>query len=294
MVSDKKSWLQSWLFCLPALTLLFALTLLPLWRTFHDSLTDAHLGAAKAANWVGLKNYIYLLQDPDWWHSVKNTFIFTVISVFFETLIGLGIALLLHSNIRGRGLLRTAVLIPWAIPAVVSARIWAWMFNDMYGVINEILIRLGIISHPIAWLADDRWAMATLVLVDVWKTTPFMALLLLAGLQSIPTSLHEASQVDGASAWKEFRSVTLPLLRPALGVAILFRLLDALRIFDLPFVLTSNSKSTSVISIYARQQMVDFQDVGYGSAAAFLIFCMTAVVAVLYLASAKRQLGLER
>jgi trehalose/maltose transport system permease protein len=161
-------------------------------------------------------------------------------------------------------------------------------------VVNEELSRLGIISSPVAWLADPRLAMTTLVIVDVWKTTPFMALLILAGLQSIPTSVHEASQVDGASTWREFRSVTLPLLRPAIGVAVLFRMLDALRIFDLPFVLTSNSKSTSVISIYARQQMVDFQDVGYGSAAAFLIFCMTAVIAVIYLATARKQLGLER
>lgn len=294
MVKKDREWLQPWLFCLPALVALLALTLVPLLRTLRDSLTNARLGVSEAIHFVGLENYSFLLRDPDWWHSVKNTLIFTVFSVFLETLLGLGIALLLHSNIRGRGALRTAVLIPWAIPAVVSARIWAWMFNDMYGVINELLTRTHIISTPIAWLADSRWAMATLVAVDVWKTTPFMALLILAGLQSIPTSVHEASQVDGASAWREFIAVTLPLLRPAIGVAILFRMLDALRIFDLPFVLTSNSKSTSVISIYARQQMVDFQDVGYGSAAAFLIFCMTGVIALIYLASAKKQLGLEK
>jgi trehalose/maltose transport system permease protein len=294
MVKKERPGLQPWLFCLPALLILISLTILPLVRTVRDSFTSAHLGAAQAAHWIGLENYVYLLRDPDWWHSVKNTLIFTACSVFLETLLGLGTALLLHSNLKGRGALRTAVLIPWAIPAVVSARIWAWMFNDLYGVVNEVLSRIGAISSPVAWLADPRLAMTTLVIVDVWKTTPFMALLILAGLQSIPISVHEASQVDGASAWREFISVTLPLLRPAIGVAVLFRMLDALRIFDLPFVLTSNSKSTSVISIYARQQMVDFQDVGYGSAAAFLIFCMTAAIAVIYLASAKKQLGLER
>ncbi len=293
-MKKENTWLQPWLFCFPALALLLALTFLPLARTLRDSFTDARLGVSQAKAWVGLENYFYLLRDPDWWHSVRNTLIFTASSVTLETIIGLGIALLLHSNIRGRGALRTAVLIPWAIPAVVSARIWAWLFNDMYGVINELLIRIRLISSPIAWLADNRWAMGTLVIVDVWKTTPFMALLLLAGLQSIPTSVHEASQVDGASAWREFVSVTLPLLKPAIGVAVLFRLLDALRIFDLPFVLTSNSKSTSVISIYARQQLVDFQDVGYGSAASFLIFCMTAVVAMIYLTASRKQLGLEK
>lgn len=294
MVRRENQWLQPWLFCLPALVILLAITILPLARTLRDSFTDAHLGLSRAIRWVGFENYSYLLRDPDWWHSVRNTAVFTLFSVSLETILGLGIALLLHSNISGRGALRTAVLIPWAIPAVVSARIWAWMFNDMYGVVNELLLRMGIISSPIAWLADTRWAMTTLVVVDVWKTTPFMALLLLAGLQSIPTSVHEASQVDGASAWREFISITLPLLRPAIGVAVLFRLLDALRIFDLPFVLTSNSKSTSVISIYARQQLVDFQDVGYGSAASFLIFMMTAIIAVAYLATARKQLGLER
>lgn len=294
MVRKEREWIQPWLFCLPALAILLAITILPLARTVRDSFTNAHLGFAQSKEWIGLENYRYLLRDPDWWHSVKNTLIFTGCSVFLETLLGLGIALILHSNLKGRGALRTAVLIPWAIPAVVSARIWAWMFNDLYGVVNEILSRLGLISSPVAWLADPKLAMTTLVVVDVWKTTPFMALLILAGLQSIPISVHEASQVDGASAWREFRSVTLPLLRPAIGVAILFRMLDALRIFDLPFVLTSNSKSTSVISIYARQQMVDFQDVGYGSAAAFLIFCMTAAIAVIYLATARKQLGLER
>jgi trehalose/maltose transport system permease protein len=293
MVTREKSWLQSWLFCLPALALLLAVTALPLFRTFRDSFTDARLGLAHAAHWIGFDNYTYLFKDLDWWRSALNTAIFTLSSVIIETILGVGIALLLHSKIRARGALRTAILIPWAIPAVVSARIWAWIFNDMYGVLNEVLLRAHIIREPIAWLADNRWAMATLVIVDVWKTTPFMTLLILAGLQSIPMSVHEASQVDGASAWREFKSITLPLLRPSIGVAVLFRMLDALRIFDLPFVLTSNSKSTAVVSIYARQQMVDFQDIGYGSAAAFLIFCLTAVIAMIYLTASRRQLGLE-
>jgi trehalose/maltose transport system permease protein len=282
------------LYCLPALLILGALTLIPLLSTLRDSLTDARLGLSEDAKWIGLQNYYYLMRDPDWWHSLKNTVVFTAISVWLETVLGLGVALLLHSKIRGRGILRTAALIPWAIPAVVSARIWSWMFNDLYGIINDILSRVGLIHHPIAWLAEDRWAMATLIVVDVWKTTPFMALLLLAGLQSSQQSVHEASQVDGASPAREFFSVTLPLLMTALGVAVLFRMLDALRIFDLPYILTSNSKATSVVSIYARQQMIDFQDVGYGSASAFFIFCITAVLAIMYLTTARRQLGLDK
>lgn len=278
----------------PAVAILALFTLYPLGRTFFYSFTDARLGNLDQPAWIWLENYFYLLRDPDWWRAAANTGVFALVSVTLEGLLGLAIALLLDSKIRARGWVRAAILVPWAIPAVVSARIWAWMFNDMYGVINEVLQRAGIASGQTAWLAEERWALWTLIAVDVWKTTPFMALLLLAGLQSIPRVVYEASRVDGASVWQEFLHVTLPLLRPALGVAILFRLLDALRIFDLPFVLTSNSRSSAVASIYARQQMIDFQEVGYGSAASFVIFCVTALIAIFYLGLSRKTLGLDR
>lgn len=283
----------AWL-CFPAVAVLGALTLYPLGRTLYFSFTDARLGNLDHPSWLGFENYAFLLRDPDWWGAARNTVFFAAASVALETVMGLGIALILDSGIRARGLLRTAVLIPWAIPAVVSARIWAWMFNDLYGVVNEALRGFGIGGDGIAWLADDRLSLLVLILVDVWKTTPFMALLLLAGLQSIPKSVREAARVDGAGPWQEFLRVTLPLLRPALWVAVLFRLLDALRVFDLPFVLTSNSRSTAVLPIYVRQQMIDFQDVGYGSAAAFLVFCATALIAIAYIGAARGQLGLKR
>jgi len=175
------------------------------------------------------------------------------------------------------------MLIPWAIPTVVSAQMWRWMYNDVYGVINDILLRLGLIAKPVAWLAEPSLVLASIVAVDVWKTTPFMALLLLAGLQSIPKELYEAAHVDGATPWQQFRYVTLPLLKPALLVALVFRTLDALRVFDVVYVMSGTNPSTMSMSVYARQQLVDFGALGYGSALSTGIFFIIAIFTVIYL-----------
>jgi trehalose/maltose transport system permease protein len=205
------------------------------------------------------------------------------VSLTAETILGLGIALALDAHFRGRGVLRAAVLIPWAIPTVVSAQMWNWMYHDVFGVINHALMGLGLISTPIAWTASPDTALLAVILVDIWKTTPFMALLLLAGLQMLPQECYESARVDGVHPVKVFLKVTLPLLKPALMVAIIFRALDALRIFDLIYVMNGNNKDTMSMSVYARQQLVDFQDVGYGSAAATLLFLIIALFTVIYL-----------
>jgi trehalose/maltose transport system permease protein len=245
--------------------------------------TDASLADLSSAEFVGFLNYYYLLQDPDWWNAVWNTLVFTAVSLTVETTLGLGIALALDAHFRGRGLLRAAVLIPWAIPTVVSAQMWAWMFHDVFGVINHVLMGIGLIGRPIAWTASPDTALLAVILVDVWKTTPFMALLLLAGLQMLPQECYESARVDGVHPVKVFLKVTLPLLKPALMVAIIFRALDAMRIFDLIYVMNGNNKDTMSMSVYARQQLVDFQDVGYGSAAATLLFLIIALFTVVYL-----------
>nr|WP_238858136.1 sugar ABC transporter permease [Faunimonas pinastri] len=252
----------------------------PLLRTVFFSFTDANLSDMSGWQFVGLDNYISLVEDPVWWRSVVNTLIFAVISVAIETALGLIIALTLDAHIPGRGLVRAAVLIPWAIPTVVSARMWAWMLNDLYGVINAALLSLGLISKPYAWLADPFLSMVSVIAVDVWKATPFMSLLLLAALQVLPREIYEAARVDGVSPVKVFFRVTLPLIRPALLVAVIFRILDALRVFDVIYVLTGNNQNTASMSIYARQQLVDFQDVGYGSAAATFLFLIVALVTI--------------
>lgn len=282
---------EPWMYCLPSILVIALVAVAPLAQTIYLAFTDARLGFVETAHWVGVRNFWVLVQDPAWWLSVSNTLLFCGVSVALELTLGLLLALVLNSRIKGRAALRAAVLIPWAIPTVVSAKMWAWMFNDIYGVINEILLRIGWIESPLAWLADRKLSLVAMILVDVWKSTPFAALLLLAGLQGIPKSILEAARVDGASRWNQFVSITLPLLRPAIVVTAIFRLLDALRVFDLPFVLTSNSKNTMVMSGFARQQLVDFQDVGYGSAASLLIFCVIGVIAVVYLALSGTELA---
>jgi len=282
---------QAWLLLTPLLTALALVALWPLARTLWLGFTAADLSDTAGAEWVGWDNYLFrydgawegVLADPLWWRSVWNTLVFTAASVSLETLLGLGIALILHRRFPGRPLVRAAVLVPWAIPTVVSAQLWGWILHDQFGMLNDLLLRLGLIETPLAWTADPDLAMVSLVVADVWKTTPFMALLLLAALQTVPRECLDAARLDGASPMRVFLRVTLPLIRPVLLVAVLFRALDAMRVFDLVYVLTPNSEDTMSMSVYARQQLVDFQDVGYGSAASTLLFLTVGLLAVGYL-----------
>jgi trehalose/maltose transport system permease protein len=269
------------LFLAPMLLVLLLVAGWPLLRTVYYAFTDATLFDLDYHEVVGLLNFRLLATDPEWWRAVWNTLLFAAVSVTLETVLGLVIALTLNAKLRARGPLRAAMLIPWAIPTVVSAQMWGWMLHDQYGVINAVLLSLGIISQPWAWVADPSLALWSVVAVDVWKTTPFVALLILAALQLVPGAVYEAARIDGLGPVGMFFRITLPLIRPGLMVAILFRLLDALRVFDLMYVLTGNSPSTASMSVYARQQLVDFQDVGFGSAAATFLVLVVAACAAL-------------
>ena len=271
----------AWLFLAPMLVALLLVAAWPLLRTVFFSFTDANLGDLSAWEFVGFGNYVFLLEDPLWWKAVGNTLSFALVSVAIETGLGLIIALTLNAHMPGRGLLRAAVLIPWAIPTVVSAKMWGWMLHDLYGVVNAMLLGIGVVDQPLAWLADPTLSLVSIIAVDVWKATPFMALLILAALQVLPGEVYEAARVDGVHPVKVFFRVTLPLIRPALLVAVIFRGLDALRVFDVIYVLTGNNENTASMSVYARQQLVDFQDVGYGSTAATCLFLVVALVTVL-------------
>lgn len=280
----------AWLFVMPMLIILLLVAAWPLLRTIWFSFTDASLADLDSAQFIGFENFLVayegdwygVLADPQWWNAVWNTAYFAVISVAIETILGMVIALVLHGSFRGRGLLRAAVLIPWAIPTIVSAKMWGWMMHDQFGIVNHLLMAVGLISNPIAWTADPDTMMMAVIMVDVWKTTPFMALLLLAALQLLPADCYEAAYVDGIHPVRVFFKVTLPLIKPALWVAIIFRLLDALRMFDLVYVLTPNSEETAMMSVFARQQLVDFQQVGYGSAASTVMFFMIALLTALF------------
>ena len=273
----------AWILVLPTLLVVVLVAGYPLAQVFYWSFFMADIAFVEPPEFVGLENYAYLFQDPDFRQALWNTLKFTVISVSLETVLGLAIALIIHSNFRGRGLVRTAILIPWAIPTVVSAKMWQWMLNDVYGVINVLGVKLGLLSQKVAFLARPELLLPSIIAVDVWKTTPFMALLLLAGLQMIPEELYEAASIDGASRWQQFWSITLPLLTPALVVALIFRTLDALRVFDVVFVMSGVNPATRTLAVYNRQTLVDFQDLGYGSAISVAILVIIFVFVFLYM-----------
>jgi len=291
-------------FLLPMITALALVAAWPLLRTIYFSFTDTSLNNLAGGEWVGFDNYLNIrtlssgrvvyrgtLVDPAWWNAVWNTFRFAIVSVSIETVLGLMVALVLNAEFKGRGLVRAAILIPWAIPTIVSAKLWAWMFNDQFGIINDMLLNLGIISQKIAWTANVDTAMFAVLLVDIWKTTPFMALLCLAGLQMIPRDMYEAAKIDGIHPVKVFFRVTLPLVKPALMVAVIFRLLDALRIFDLIYVLTPNSSATKTMSIISRENLIDFDNFAYGSAQSTLLFLIIATSVILYIWLGRVDLG---
>lgn len=225
------------------------------------------------APFVGAENYVAALTSGRFWNAFYNTSFFTVVSVSLETVIGTAMAVVMHRALRGRGIVRAAILIPWAIPTVVSALLWRWIFNTE-GIANVLT------GQSILWSADGIAAQATVIIADVWKTAPFIGLLVLAGLQIIPEEVYEAAKVDGANAWRRFTAITLPLVKPALLVAVLFRLLDTLRMFDLPYVLVGPRKqSVETLSMLAQESAVN---VRYGAAAAFAILLFLYVFAVAF------------
>ena len=283
-------------FLLPMLVTLLVVAGWPLARSIYFSFTNASLNNLYGAHWVGFANYFTwvtlpsgktfysgVLSDAAWWNAVWNTLRFAIVSVVLETVIGMGVALVLNAEFYGRGLVRAAILVPWAIPTIVSAKIWSWMLNDQFGMINDLLLKLHLISAKIAWTASADTAMIAVLIVDIWKTTPFMALLILAGLQMIPKDVYEAADVDGVHPIKQFFRITLPLVRPALMVAVIFRIMDAMRIFDLVYVLTPNSTQTKTMSVLARENLFDFDKFAYGSAISTLLFLIIATMTILYI-----------
>ncbi|BCM21163.1 trehalose transport system permease protein SugA [Mesorhizobium sp. J8] len=286
----------AWLFLAPMLFVLAVVAGWPFLRTVYYSFTDASLADLDARQWVGFDNYLSVLRlpsgrvlydgllvDPVWWRAVWNTVRFAVISVACETALGMVVALALNAEFPGRGIVRAAILIPWAIPTIVSAKMWQWMLNDQFGIINVVLLDLGLIDEKIAWTASTDTAMVAVLIVDIWKSTPFMALLILAALQMLPREILEVAKLDGASPWQVFRWVTLPLIRPAVMVAVIFRALDALRIFDLIYVLTPNNVQTKSMSIFARENLFEFDKFAYGSAASTLLFLIIGLLTIAYI-----------
>jgi multiple sugar transport system permease protein len=247
-----------------------------IWLSLHEYSVRV-AGLSRWAGPLGLRNYSNALGDAAWWSALEHTLIFTVTSVALELVIGLGMALCMHEAFKGQGLLRTVVLVPWAVLTVVTATMWRTMFVSPYGFVNTIL------GTKTVWLGSEPQALIVIIIADVWKTAPFMALLILAGLQVIPGEIYEAAKVDGASTMQRFTKITLPLLMPAILVALIFRTLDALRIFDLPYVLTQGQNGTSTLSTIAQETFATNRIYGLGSAMAVLTFIVVMIVSFSYI-----------
>ncbi|WP_069999574.1 carbohydrate ABC transporter permease [Cellulosilyticum sp. I15G10I2] len=237
-----------------------------------------------SSNFIGLGSYGRVLQDLRFWSALKNTIVFTVISVSIEFTLGLALAMIMNKAMKGIGIIRTVSLIPWAIPTAVSALMWSYMYDGGSGVIAKLLSVIGLVSSPEHLLLTSTGAMVCAIIADVWKTTPYMALLLLGGLQTIDSGLYESSQIDGAGKIKTFLAITLPLLKPAILVAVLFRTLDAFRVYDLIAVLTGGGPggSTETLSIYAYKIMFGQTNFGYGSVIVMMMFICVAAIAALF------------
>jgi multiple sugar transport system permease protein len=247
-----------------------------IWLSLHQySLITA--GLSRWASPAGLGNYKSALQSSEFWSATRITFEFTIASVFLETLLGLAMALVMKEAFRGQGVVRTVVLVPWAVLTVVTAIMWKTIFDPNLGFVNQLL------GTKTVWLGQEPHALLVMIFADTWKTAPFMALLLLAGLQVIPGDIYEAAKVDGATTWQRFTRITLPLLTPALLVALIFRTMDALRAFDLPKVLTNGANGTTTLSLLSSRTFQENRLYGEGSALAILTFIIVMIVAFLYI-----------
>jgi len=270
----------------PAVITIIAIAFYPLLRSIWDSMHKLSLRFANTPRpLIWLQNYKDILQDARWHNALWVTGRVVFISVGVELVLGMIIALLLNRAFHGRGIVRASILVPWAITTVVSAQIWAWIYDARYGVFNDILMRLHIISKPIIFLAQPNITIWAMIGAEIWKTTPFMALLLMAGMQLIPADLYEAAAIDGTNAWQNFWKITLPLMKPTILVALLFRTIDAVRIFDLPRVLTNGGpgQTTETLVLYAYNTLFTNLNFGYGSALAVSTFLIVVLVSFLFI-----------
>jgi multiple sugar transport system permease protein len=284
--SQRQESLLAYALTAPALLTIGLFALYPIlssvWLSLHEfKLNMPFLGKP----FVGLQQYVTLSTDVRFWASLWNTVYFTFFSVLLELIFGFAIAILINRSFRGRGIVRAAVLVPWAIPTVVSALMWKFMFNDQLGVINDIFVKAGILDSYIAWLGSKETALWSIIVTDVWKTTPFMALLILAGLQVIPSDMYEAAKVDGANRFQQLVKITIPLVKPAVLVALLFRTLDAFRVFDVVFVMTGGgpANSTETLSMYAQTTLMRYLDFGKGSALSVITFLCVLLISFIYI-----------
>lgn len=274
----------AYLLVLPSFILILGLVIYPLFYSFYLSMTSRSL-LDLSGRFIGFNNYFSLFHDPKFVHSVWNTVYFTIVSLAIQMTLGMAIALLLNLNFRGKNLMRTIVLIPWAIPTIVNAVMWQWIYNPNYGALNGFLVSLGLIDSYKIWLGTPLLAMNMVILADTWRMTPLYVIMFLAGLQTIPKDLYEAAEIDGAGSLKRFRFVTLPLMKPMILVVLVLRTMQTFRVFDIIYILTNGGPAdgTMVLTYLAYSNSFKFLNFGYGSAVSFLIALIIIVISFFYI-----------
>jgi len=275
----------AWLLLAPSLLIMLGVTLWPIISTFILSFFHVPTGINQVRTFVGFANYIEMLRDQIFWETIGRTLYFTVVSVGLELILGLAIAQLIHSRPWGWQFLRFSLIIPWAVPTIVNGAMWRWIYSADFGALNGLLMQLGLIKHYVPWLALPNMAMNLVIVADIWHTMPFVALVLQAALATLPEDLDEAAAVDGANAWQRFWQIRVPLLRPAILVALIVRTVDAFRVFDIVYILTSGGPAykTLTITYLTYLNSFAFGKQGIGAALSFLISAFTIVMALVYI-----------
>ena len=267
----------------PAFLLLALIVVYPIGKLIFNSFFDLRLQGGGVGRFVGLENYALVLQDQDFWTATWNTVLITAVTVPGALLVGLGLALLANLPFKRRWPVRLALLLPWALPLAFAGLIFAWFFHTEYGFVNDLMQRAG--AEPTMWLLRPGWAMTAICVTIIWKSSSFMALILLAGLQMIPSSLYEAAEVDGASKWQQFREITLPMLMPSIVVALIFRTITALQTFDIPYTMTRGGpgNATETLAMLIHKNSIEYGDIGYSSTLAVFMFILSLAITAVYL-----------
>jgi trehalose/maltose transport system permease protein len=272
-------------FVTPTLILITVVLVYPVIQSFVLSFGNSSIDGSLPYRFAGLEHYAKLMGDGRFRNALGVTFTFAGLSIPFELLLGIGLAVLMNESFRGKGIARLAVLFPWALPTALNALMWRWMYNADYGVFNAVALQAGLADRPINWLGEPWLAMTSMVVVSVWKTSSFMALIILAGLQAIPREIYEAGRMDGMSRWQEFREITLPLLRAPILAALVIRTMDALRTFELPFNLTDGGPidATESLSLYAYKVIFSYLDFNFGAAVVVVQFLVIFAMSLVYI-----------
>ncbi|MFI3176487.1 MAG: sugar ABC transporter permease [Eubacteriales bacterium] len=280
------------LMLLPAILMMLVFIAYPVLNTIADSLTNARMQTS-TVEFVGLDNYISLISDPVAIAALKFTVLFTVTATSLEAIIGMTLALIMRRTFKGQGAVRAIILIPWTIPTIVLGMMWQFMFAESHGIINHMLLSTGAISEAIPWLTKANWSFLAILIADAWKTSPYMSLMLLSGLQTIPSEMYEAGSIDGANAVQKFVKITLPMMKPVLMVALLFRTVQSFRIYDLVVALTNGgpANSTQSMTMYTIKTYFTFGNTGYGAALAISTFLVSLCIAFLFLDGMKERMG---